>query len=32
MIDNRPPALFLMGPTAAGKTELAIALVELGQL
>jgi len=30
MIDNRPPALFLMGPTAAGKTDLAIALVEQG--
>ncbi|MFT7698138.1 MAG: tRNA dimethylallyltransferase, partial [Reinekea sp.] len=30
MIDTRPPALFLMGPTAAGKTDLAIALVEQG--
>lgn len=28
MIDNRPPAILLMGPTAAGKTELAIALHE----
>lgn len=26
--DQRPPALFLLGPTAAGKTDLAIALVE----
>lgn len=24
--DTRPPAIFLMGPTAAGKTDLAIAL------
>ncbi|WP_320822265.1 tRNA (adenosine(37)-N6)-dimethylallyltransferase MiaA, partial [Reinekea sp.] len=30
MSDTRPPALFLMGPTAAGKTDLAIALVEQG--
>ncbi|MDX1604559.1 MAG: tRNA (adenosine(37)-N6)-dimethylallyltransferase MiaA [Candidatus Competibacterales bacterium] len=28
MTDRRPPALFLMGPTAAGKTELALALAE----
>jgi tRNA dimethylallyltransferase len=27
-IDQRPPAIFLMGPTAAGKTALACALVE----
>ena len=26
--DQRPPAIFLLGPTAAGKTDLAIALVE----
>ncbi len=26
--DLRPPAIFLLGPTAAGKTDLAIALVE----
>lgn len=26
--DSRPPAIFLLGPTAAGKTDLAIALVE----
>lgn len=26
--DTRPPAIFLMGPTAAGKTDLAIALAE----
>ena len=30
MTDTRPPALFLMGPTAAGKTDLALALVEQG--
>lgn len=28
MHDTRPPAIFLMGPTAAGKTDLAIALHE----
>ncbi|SHL99403.1 tRNA (adenosine(37)-N6)-dimethylallyltransferase MiaA [Vreelandella subglaciescola] len=28
MIDSRPPAIFLMGPTAAGKTDAAIALHE----
>ncbi len=28
MADTRPPAIFLMGPTAAGKTDLAIALHE----
>ncbi|SEL91583.1 tRNA (adenosine(37)-N6)-dimethylallyltransferase MiaA [Halomonas daqiaonensis] len=28
MIDKRPPAILLMGPTAAGKTDLAIALHE----
>jgi tRNA dimethylallyltransferase len=28
MPDTRPPAIFLMGPTAAGKTDLAIALHE----
>lgn len=27
-VDLRPPAIFLLGPTAAGKTDLAIALVE----
>jgi len=27
-LDQRPPAIFLLGPTAAGKTDLAIALVE----
>lgn len=26
--DDRPPVIFLMGPTAAGKTDLAIALLE----
>lgn len=25
---NRPPVVFLMGPTASGKTDLAVALVE----
>ena len=28
MIDSRPPAILLMGPTAAGKTDLAIELHE----
>lgn len=28
MIDKRPPAILLMGPTAAGKTDLAIELHE----
>ncbi|MEX2321779.1 MAG: tRNA (adenosine(37)-N6)-dimethylallyltransferase MiaA, partial [Saccharospirillum sp.] len=28
---NKPPAIFLMGPTAAGKTDLALSLVEAGQ-
>ncbi|MFG6157248.1 tRNA (adenosine(37)-N6)-dimethylallyltransferase MiaA [Halomonas sp. 1390] len=28
MSDSRPPAILLMGPTAAGKTDLAIALHE----
>lgn len=28
LIDPRPPAIFLLGPTAAGKTDLAVALVE----
>ncbi len=28
MIDTRPPVIFLMGPTAAGKTALAFALHE----
>ncbi|MDN6297100.1 MAG: tRNA (adenosine(37)-N6)-dimethylallyltransferase MiaA [Halomonas sp.] len=28
MTDSRPPAIFLMGPTAAGKTDAAIALHE----
>jgi len=27
-IDQRPPAIFLMGPTASGKTDLACALAE----
>ena len=27
-IDARPPAIFLMGPTASGKTALACALAE----
>lgn len=26
--ERRPPAIFLMGPTASGKTDLALALVE----
>jgi tRNA dimethylallyltransferase len=26
--DSRPPVLFLMGPTASGKTDLAVALTE----
>ena len=26
--DSRPPVLFLMGPTASGKTALAVALVQ----
>lgn len=29
MPDQRPPAIFLMGPTASGKTALALALTEL---
>ncbi len=29
MTEKRPPAIFLMGPTASGKTELAMRLVEL---
>ncbi|HSH56415.1 MAG TPA: isopentenyl transferase family protein, partial [Halomonas sp.] len=28
MTDDRPPAILLMGPTAAGKTDLAIELHE----
>lgn len=28
MADRQPPAVLLMGPTAAGKTDLAVALVE----
>ncbi len=28
MSDTRPPAIFLMGPTAVGKTDMAIALHE----
>lgn len=28
MRDNKPPVIFLMGPTASGKTDLAIALSE----
>jgi tRNA dimethylallyltransferase len=28
MSQQRPPAVFLMGPTASGKTDLAVALVE----
>src|SRR5690554_928725 len=28
VLDKRPPAIFLLGPTAAGKTDLALALVE----
>lgn len=28
MIDTLPPAIFLMGPTAAGKTDLALQLVD----
>ena len=27
-IDRRPPAIFLMGPTASGKTDLALALAD----
>lgn len=30
MVPSKPTALFLVGPTAAGKTELAIQLVESG--
>lgn len=29
-MNTRPPAVFLMGPTASGKTDLAAALVERG--
>ncbi len=29
-IDSRPPVVFLMGPTAAGKTALAVELVQRG--
>lgn len=29
-MSNLPPAVFLMGPTASGKTDLAVALVERG--
>jgi tRNA dimethylallyltransferase len=29
MTDKRPPAIFLMGPTAAGKTDLAIELTQV---
>ena len=28
MTDNLPPAIFLMGPTASGKTDLAVTLHE----
>lgn len=28
IIDQRPPAIFLLGPTASGKTDLAVKLVE----
>lgn len=28
MVDTRPPVVFLQGPTAVGKTDLAVALVE----
>jgi len=28
MLDSRPPVLFLMGPTASGKTALAVELVQ----
>jgi len=27
-ISRHPPAIFLMGPTASGKTALAVSLVE----
>ncbi len=27
-VDPRPPVLFLMGPTASGKTALAVALAQ----
>ena len=27
-MSNRPPAIFIMGPTASGKTGLAMRLVE----
>ncbi|MBT8148972.1 MAG: tRNA (adenosine(37)-N6)-dimethylallyltransferase MiaA [Gammaproteobacteria bacterium] len=27
-LDNRPPAVFLMGPTASGKTDFALAMAE----
>lgn len=28
LLDTRPPAIFLLGPTAVGKTDLALALVD----
>lgn len=30
-LDDKPTAIFLMGPTAAGKTDLALSLVDAGQ-
>ena len=29
-MSTRPPAIFIMGPTASGKTDLALQLAEIG--